>query len=337
MKNARLYLLAFAGLFAFSSCNSSSGNKKEKSNVPSNQLPPAYELRWDNYEEKYIGYNFKEKMGRQLLTEVHNYCIDKHQTYITYGNYWFYVNTAADRIPGTDTNQIFYTGKTCPRELHTNQDREHVWACANSNGLWYRDSQYIETNIDTQKGKGEKYWGGGSDLYHVRPATSRINSARSNAPFYDFDENEPNLTILQDGGPYKVIIGDGGKKVEVDDAFKGDVARILMYVYAHYSKLGDKNVYYSKDYTPVYDIADAVPIGEGEDGKKHDPNVCGNLSLTSIVGYKDINECYEKLITWNRIDPPSEVEMNRNNYVETIQGNRNPFVDYPQLVDMCLI
>ncbi|MFQ5444285.1 MAG: endonuclease [Nitrospinales bacterium] len=36
---------------------------------------------------------------------------------------------------------------------------------------------------------------------------------------------------------------------------------------------------------------------------------------------------------WNQADPPSEWEKERNGIIEGIQGNRNPFVDNPVLVE----
>lgn len=39
------------------------------------------------------------------------------------------------------------------------------------------------------------------------------------------------------------------------------------------------------------------------------------------------------LLSWNVSDPKDDYEMNRNNYVQTWQNNRNPFVDYPLLAD----
>lgn len=53
-----------------------------------------------------------------------------------------------------------------------------------------------------------------------------------------------------------------------------------------------------------------------------------NLSFTNIAQSKEL------LLSWNRLDPVSKLEMNRNNYIETIQGNRNPFIDYPEFADM---
>ncbi len=39
------------------------------------------------------------------------------------------------------------------------------------------------------------------------------------------------------------------------------------------------------------------------------------------------------LLTWNQTDPRDDFELNRNNYIYTWQMNRNPFIDYPTLVD----
>jgi len=39
------------------------------------------------------------------------------------------------------------------------------------------------------------------------------------------------------------------------------------------------------------------------------------------------------LIKWHRDDPVSEKEINRNNEVYRVQGNRNPFVDFPELAE----
>lgn len=38
------------------------------------------------------------------------------------------------------------------------------------------------------------------------------------------------------------------------------------------------------------------------------------------------------LLTWHQTDPRDDYEMNRNNYIYTWQMNRNPFIDYPSLV-----
>lgn len=48
----------------------------------------------------------------------------------------------------------------------------------------------------------------------------------------------------------------------------------------------------------------------------------------------DIRSDEERILRdWHRFDPVSEEERSKNDEIETIQGNRNPFIDCPSLVD----
>lgn len=333
----RVSLLLVAAVSAFSGCTSANKGSSKQGGSSSGLRPSTdprdvpYEEKYPEYDKHYSKYDFQDQTGDDLKAEMHKYFIQEHKTYIKYENIRFYENEATDLIPGTDKKELFYTGKQIDYR-DNNYDREHVWPCDLSNGLWQRSSKTStipnEHDIGIENGK-YSYWGAGSDLFHLRPATGSVNSNRSNAKFYDFTKAEEySLKKLKDGGPYTLLLDDSqsiNKKVEVADEFKGDVARILMYIYVHYSN-GIVNVYYSKDHEPVYSLEEAI------DEVGHSPFVCGALSLTNILAYSTEEECAETLIRWNQIDPPSKVEMNRNNYIESIQGNRNPFIDYPQLV-----
>ena len=52
-----------------------------------------------------------------------------------------------------------------------------------------------------------------------------------------------------------------------------------------------------------------------------------NYSFTTVA------QSLTMLLDWNELDPVSEIEIVRNNKIEVIQGNRNPFIDYPELAD----
>ena len=47
----------------------------------------------------------------------------------------------------------------------------------------------------------------------------------------------------------------------------------------------------------------------------------------------NVAQSMDMLLKWNAEDPVDEWEMNRNDVVQSIQGNRNPFIDYPTLAD----
>ena len=83
----------------------------------------------------------------------------------------------------------------------------------------------------------------GSDLFHVRPATGTgINQKRLDAAFYVFSEAElSETTQLSDGGPYRCYVDSAANKFQADPAFRGDIARIVMYMWLHYSLIGDVN------------------------------------------------------------------------------------------------
>jgi len=340
MKISKVSLLLVFSACALASCSKSSKPKKKSSGVvtttsvkPTTSTSVDPSDPWANYDNYYNGYDMKNTFGPECQYEMHKYFIDQHKTYVKYDQYWSYGTVGTDLDPNTDKRELFYTAKQVNKSNNTglNLNREHVWPCANSSDLWYRDSAFVEHKIDTNA----NYWGGGSDLFHIRPAYGPVNSARSNALFYVFsDEDKASGQLKQtgeSGGAYKIWTNSKPDKVEVDPYFRGDVARIILYIWIHYSTYGDYNVYYSADYTPVYSLAEAVKASS-----THSPYVCGTLSLTDILGYKDMEECKKVLREWNKIDPPSDVERNRNNYVQSVQGNRNPFIDFPQLVDLVL-
>lgn len=260
----------------------------------------------------------KELTGTKLLNALHKHTFDKHTNFVKYIDVNSYIRKlkdydSTDLIPGKHNTEYFYTGKESGYNPGT---REHVWACNDSAGLWFHDDR---EKSDEHCVDNPNYYGGGSDLYHIRPSDTKINTARGDAPFVDFDDFSDCKPVISvsDGGPYSLkFYKEGYKsgskteyadKVEVDNHFKGDIARTVAYLYMHYK----------------------TNVNTPSDKK----SLTGSLDLTSVIGYDDEEKCKEILKKWNKIDKPSDVEKHRNHVGQQVQGNRNPFVDYPELLD----
>lgn len=164
-------------------------------------------------------------------------------------------------------------------------NREHVWCQSLSNGLW-----------------GES--GGGSDLHHIRPSESSLNSTRGNNKFGIVTGGKE--VYYKGTGGVQVAPGGyvGGSVFEPLDQVKGDVARIVMYVYTHYN---------------TYANVHGTTNGKG--------GSFGMLNFTHIISASNEAAAIELLLRWNREDPVDSIETARNNAVCQIQGNRNPFID----------
>lgn len=239
--------------------------------------------------------------GSSLVNELQRHSFEKHTYFVYYSQVKDYFegniegHYPVDLIPNESKIELFYTGK---KDSFTAGNREHVWASNDSNYLW-------ESPIDSD------YRGGGSDLYHVRPTTESINSAHGDGEYVDFSDKSVKTKSLGDGGPYKVQFSGLNSNnefcdyLEVADEMKGDLARILAYVYMHYN------------------YSSAVPSAYRY--------MTNSLMFSYVMGYTE-SQCKKKIIEWNELDPVSEVEKYRNHTVMGIQGNRNPFVDHPELI-----
>ena len=143
---------------------------------------------------------------------------------------------------------------------------------------------------------------GGADRHHLRPASARINQqAHGNFPY-------GNTT---NGTAYKDELGNpggwsDGTYFEPNDNVKGDVARILLYVYVRWQQ---PNLY--SDVT-----TDNLPEFDKDDKDNNGLQVVQSLDV---------------LLQWCKNDPVDTWEMGRNDAAEKIQGNRNVFIDYPEL------
>lgn len=100
-----------------------------------------------------------------------------------------------------------------------------------------------------------------------------------------------------------------------------------------------------KDARPDCDIAQAGKAIDPETGKvtnihsfepplKHRGNVARAMFYMSSKYKYDIPRIEEAYLRkWHREDPVDAQELRRNDLIQEAQGNRNPYIDFPELVD----
>ena len=153
-----------------------------------------------------------------------------------------------------------------------------------------------------------------SDITHVVPTDGRLNSIRNDNPFGEVTDQEAQVQTSKNGysrwgAPRKDLGVPAGltKVFEPNDSVKGDIARIYFYMMTCYEDtLTSWPWRSSRTATYVFD----------EEGTPYEP-------LQQWV--------MDMFMTWSEKDPVDSIELARNEAVFHVQGNRNPFVDYPGL------
>ena len=148
-----------------------------------------------------------------------------------------------------------------------------------------------------------KSWWGGSknqayqDLFNLMPCDTKTNSSKSN---YVMGKVTGKITF--DNGCTKIGNSESGVKVwEPADKWKGDFARNYFYMVTAYSGLSWTSA---------------------------------GLDMLQKDDWPTLKPwAYKLLLEWNRQDPVDDLEKARNEAVYGIQGNRNPFIDYPNLAE----
>ncbi len=146
-----------------------------------------------------------------------------------------------------------------------------------------------------------------SDLFHIYPSDGYVNGQRSNLPYGEVGT----ATYTSTNGCKKGNNTYGtysGTVFEPADEYKGDLARTYFYMVTCYENL----------------------VASWE---TNEAGVDAMLNGTSFPAFE--NWSLQMLMDWNDQDPVDQKEIDRNNAVFNIQGNRNPFIDHPEYV--CLV
>ncbi|MFB1027372.1 MAG: endonuclease, partial [Flavobacteriaceae bacterium] len=176
-------------------------------------------------------------------------------------------------------NEILFYGYN-DADNETNNARTRAITSQSSGlciGYWNREHVFAKSLANPSLVTDEP--GPGTDVHNLRAADCQMNSRRNNNYFRDGSGNS-----FLDGEFYP------------GDEFKGDVARIIMYMYLRY------------------------------------PSQCepSNIGVGS-ASYSNYGDMPNLFLDWNEEDPVSDFERDRNDVIYSYQGNRNPFIDNPYL------
>lgn len=196
---------------------------------------------------------------------------------------------------------------------------------------WYSNaSQYVPGSncLSSSKEEGKGYnrehllcqsWFGRiypmySDIIHVVPVDCRLNNKRSDNPLGEVTDQTAQVSTSLNGyskwgAPNKSLnVPEGLKTVfEPNDEIKGDIARIYFYMITCYE---------DTLHTWPWRSSETAIFVFDEEGTPYEP-------LQPWV--------MDMFMRWSENDPVDSIELARNEAVWHVQGNRNPYVDYPGL------
>ena len=208
-------------------------------------------------------------------------------------------------------NEISYTGFEI-HYLNTDFYADTLWDVYSTCRFVYDDANKAQSMVCDGWNKEhvccQSWLGSGpmvSDMFNVYPTDARVNNLRSNYPYGVVGTNkgfsgDPDHHALGKLGTSSKA-GYSGTCYEPDDQYKGDLARTFFYMVARYRD-------------------NILNSGYGSNMFTSNPTNLTSYSLSF-------------LLDWHRNDPVSEKEIDRNQGVYGEQNNRNPFIDYPDLVE----
>ncbi len=237
------------------------------------QLTPPVEL-----QSYYSGVNFSTT-GMTLKTALSNKTIDKHTNTLSYSQVWDAL-MVTDEDPNNSSKVLLVYGYNDTDGDITNDRSRAKNQNGGGVGDWNREHIYAKSLGTPNLGTS----GPGADAQMLRPSDVQRNGERGSKLFNAGSGNSGN----SNGGWYP------------GDEWKGDCARIVMYMYIRY-------------------------------GSRCLPT---NVGIGSSASTPD--DMISLFLQWNAEDPVSAIEIARNDYHANTsntyaQGNRNPFIDNPYL------
>lgn len=236
-----------------------------------------------NLQSYYSGVDFN-KTGMNLFDDLAVTTASKHTNYLSYSPGIWEADKITDEDPTNSSNVLLIYGyNDSDGNKVTDRTRNKELNGSNS-GDWNREHVFPNASaspkLDATGTNVPPY----ADAHNLRPSDVTMNN------------NRGNLKFASGSGTAKNISGNWYP----GDEWKGDVARIIMYMYLRYGT----------QCKPFYTVVGST-----------------NLMDSNMI---------DLLLQWNNEDQVSIIEDNRNSYHGNTsntyaQGNRNPFIDNPYL------
>ena len=259
----------------------------------------------------------------------------------TYGTYDSVNNKLVNYEYGTNSNpknnpylHALYINRNVDNQVQAYGDhtqttgwginREHIWA----------KSHGFNATDDSDDSAGAR-----GDPMHLWSASGYINATTINnqyryhgnlffgfvdlnQQYYSTDTDGSGYTFLSgnyEGVPLNVGVINNKNVFEPQDSDKGDIARAIFYMAARYNFYSGYDAEGIDSNNPNLELIDAA----------WNRNYSGSFDSTeSNPGRMGV---LRDLLAWNRLDPPDEWEIHRNNLLyNNYTNNRNPFIDYPE-------
>ena len=227
--------------------------------------------------------------GDLLKNQLSNLISTTHQNKLEYTNNFSLDTWDLIKLSDVVTNNnskvlLIYGYNDNDASVENDRTRDKTLSCHTGPcyGLWNREHVYPKSmaspNLSTN------FPSAGTDVHNLRSCDYSTNSNRSNKKF---DNGSGNSSSNNQGNWYP------------GDEWKGDVARIIMYMFVRYQ------------------------------------NQCepGNVGVGTQL-YSPNGDMPDIFLEWNILDPVSEFEELRNDEISNVQGNRNPFIDNPYLATL---
>ena len=255
-------------------------------------LTPVADPTTFNAEIYYSDIVSGEFANAEELKNALSAIIAKEHKQLTYKQVWSTL-TYADQDPNDDKKVIeIYTGTSISK--YDNQ------TSGSGVGKWNREHVWAKSHGFPS----ESQWGY-TDAHHLRPSDPGINTARSNNDFGACKDTGEE--VLFNGVGTGNYLDKATDCWEPRDEVKGDVARMIMYMDTRYQGTD----------TATTQMPDLVAVDRLTTADEDSAPLIGTLCT---------------LYAWNQLDAVDTYEQNRNNQVYKYQGNRNPFIDRPELV-----